>query len=182
MLKRRLITTDSIKQGKIPYCNVRIWRLILAGYIRESGVSVRTRYSQNPGHWESGPNVIRILPYQTEKQLFTSLLPAFSHQLLHYRTGRAKSGPFDRVTVHADEATVFSYVIARCLGLESLFRVRVISENPFRGSGMSEQSKQQIREAAFELLTNLWSRYDHMSGISQPKTSDSNNSRVAGDV
>ena len=59
----------------------QFWRIILVDHIQNSGVSIRTSYSAESGPWESGPGVIRIVPYQTENQLLKSLLNAFTHQI-----------------------------------------------------------------------------------------------------
>lgn len=135
----------------------QFWRMILVDHIQNSGVSIRTSYSAESGPWESGPGVIRIVPYQTENQLLKSLLNAFTHQILHFDTGRANSRPIRTTNLHQYEALALSYVVARSIGLESLFRDEVVNRNLLRADEIGSLFRQRIRSAAFELLTNLYS-------------------------
>ncbi len=144
--------------------NTRIWRQILVDYIRESGVSVRTKYLGHDGRWQSDTGLIRLTPYQTETHLFGSLLCAFSHQILHIRTGREKSRSIISTILHQNEALAFSYVVARALGLESEFLIQAI-HSTFSRERLTAQSKQQIQDAASDVLTELIARYRQRSGI-----------------
>ncbi len=147
----RVPAIGRFRQGK------RFWRMILVDHIRSSGVSIRTGYSAESGPWQSGHGVIRIVPYQTENQLLKALLNAFSHQVLHYDTGRATSSPIWPKSLHRAEALALSYVVARSIGLESLFHDDVIKYSLLHADEIDWQFRQRIRIAAFALLTNLHS-------------------------
>lgn len=158
-LTQRLARSSiNFNQERPRHCSARIWRQILVDYIRDSGVSVRTKYLGHDERWVSETGLIRLTPYQTETQLFGSLLCAFSHQILHFRTGRPKSRSIFSTVLQQNEAIAFSYVVARALGLESEFLIRAIHSS-FSRERLTEQSKQHVQAAADDVLTELITRF-----------------------
>jgi hypothetical protein len=160
-LRKRLFrnSDDASSHRRLPG-HKRYWRMILVDHIRNSGVSIRTGYSAESGPWQSGHGVIRIVPYLTETQLFKALLNAFSHQVLHFGTGRATSRHIRPTCLHQSEALALSYVVSRSIGLESLFHDDVRKWNLLVDDEIDWQFRQRIRTAAFALLISLHS-HDH---------------------
>jgi hypothetical protein len=64
-------------------------------------------------------------------------------------------GLSERQIFISSEALALSYVVARSIGLESLFHDDVSQSNLLRADEIDWQFRQRIRSAAFALLTNL---------------------------